>query len=374
MKPYTALLTALHGEPGLRPWLALLPEQLSLALDLDAHGDLARWQALVDALPGIAAAGVDFNADCLRIGAPGDTSPGQHIPCALINCGFAPPLPAGKPPRSGITKASGEGWGEGNQKNAIYDRAQYSAIEQALRQLHPWRKGPYCLHGIHIDTEWRSDWKWQRLAPHIAPLTGKLVLDVGCGNGYHCWRMLGAGARRVIGVDPTLLSVMQFQAIKHFAGDHPVDVLPLSFDAVPPDLNAFDSVFSMGVLYHLRSPIDHLLGLKGCLKAGGQLILETLIIDGGPGQILVPADRYAKMRNVWFIPSPPTLQGWLQRCGFRHVRLIDVTPTRTAEQRSTDWMRFHSLADFLDPGDPSRTAEGLPAPTRAIFLAEKPGG
>jgi tRNA (mo5U34)-methyltransferase len=124
------------------------------------------------------------------------------------------------------------------------------------------------------------------------------------------------------------------------------------------------------VLYHRRSPLDHLLDLKGCLRPGGELVLETLVIEGGAGQVLVPEDRYARMRNVWFIPSCPTLAGWLKRCGYRNVRLIDVAKTTPEEQRSTDWMRFQSLPDFLDPDHPELTVEGLPAPRRAIFLAE----
>ncbi len=58
----------------------------------------------------------------------------------------------------------------------------------------PWRKGPFSLYGVNIDTEWRSDWKWDRVLPHLSPLKGRLVLDVGCGGGYHMWRMLGEGA------------------------------------------------------------------------------------------------------------------------------------------------------------------------------------
>jgi tRNA (mo5U34)-methyltransferase len=84
---------------------------------------------------------------------------------------------------------------------------------------------------------------------------------------------------------------------------------------------------------------------------------------------LVPEGRYAKMRNVWFIPSTQTLGGWLRRAGFRDVRLIDCSLTNVAEQHATEWMRFESLVDFLDPEDPSRTLEGHPAPRRAIFLA-----
>jgi tRNA (mo5U34)-methyltransferase len=247
--------------------------------------------------------------------------------------------------------------------------AQQSQLEQQLRVLHPWRKGPYQLFGIHIDTEWRSNWKWDRLKNHIAPLTHRLVLDVGCGNGYHCWRMLGAGAKMVVGIDPTLLNVMQFQLIKKFYGIAPIHVLPLGIEAIPSNLHIFDTVFSMGVLYHRRSPIDHLLELKSCLQAGGELVLETLVIEGGLGELLLPEHRYAKMRNVWFLPSCETLMSWLKRCGFKNVRLVDVAVTTIDEQRSTDWMRFHSLQDFLQADNHALTCEGLPAPKRAIFIA-----
>ncbi len=45
--------------------------------------------------------------------------------------------------------------------------------------------------------------------------------------------------------------------------------------------------------------------------------------------------------------------------------------TSTDEQRSTQWMQFHSLAQFLDPQDPDKTIEGYPAPRRAIITANK---
>ncbi|MCP3866620.1 MAG: tRNA 5-methoxyuridine(34)/uridine 5-oxyacetic acid(34) synthase CmoB [Gammaproteobacteria bacterium] len=244
-------------------------------------------------------------------------------------------------------------------------------MEALLLKLHPWRKGPYDFHGVRIDCEWRSDWKWDRLVPHITPLENRIVLDVGCGNGYHCWRMVGAGAGLVIGIDPTQLYLAQFLAARHFLGNHwPVGLLPFGIEDLPRNLRAFDTLFSMGILYHRRSPMDHLLELKSCLRQGGELVLETLVIEGGNGKVLVPEGRYAKMRNVWFIPSPDALKGWLTRCGFHRVRVVDVSPTTTSEQRSTDWMRFESLADFLDPDDPTRTIEGYPAPRRAIFVAK----
>jgi tRNA (mo5U34)-methyltransferase len=241
-----------------------------------------------------------------------------------------------------------------------------------LQAFHPWRKGPYTLFGVEIDTEWRSDWKWERLLPHIQPLTGRKVLDVGCGNGYHGWRMRGAGADFVLGIEPFLLSVLQFQVMQRYLRDPQHHVIPIGIEDVPANLACFDSVFSMGVLYHRRSPLDHLLELKGCLRAGGELILETLIVDGDQETIFMPAGRYAKMRNVWFLPSIAAMTLWLQRCGFTEIACVDTNRTSREEQRATAWMHFESLADFLDPEDAVKTIEGHPAPLRAIFTATKP--
>lgn len=250
-------------------------------------------------------------------------------------------------------------------------QTQFAALENALRQLHPWRKGPYSIFGLDIDTEWRSDWKWDRLAGAIAPLSDRVVLDIGCGSSYHCWRMRGAGARFVLGIDPTLLFVMQYASLQHFIRDPSVQVLPLGIEDLPTEPACFDTVFSMGLLYHRRDPQEHLSRVMACLREGGQLVLETLVLDVQQEDILIPQDRYAQMRNVWAIPSVVTLIKWIRESGFSDVRCIDVSATSIREQRQTQWMQFKSLADFLDPADSSRTIEGYPAPVRAVCVATK---
>lgn len=244
-------------------------------------------------------------------------------------------------------------------------------ITQLLKNMMPWRKGPFHFYGIDIDTEWRSDWKWERLIHHIDNLEGKLVLDVGCNSGYHLWRMIGAGAKLAVGIDPMALYLCQFEAVRKLLGDDKrAHLLPLGIEELPK-LNAFDTVFSMGVLYHRRSPLDHLYQLKDQLVDGGQLILETLVIEGDLHQAFMPGERYAQMRNVYFIPSVPTMINWLHKCGFKDVRMVDISQTSLEEQRKTDWMTSDSLADFLDPNDLSKTIEGYPAPMRAVFIAQK---
>jgi len=249
---------------------------------------------------------------------------------------------------------------------------QIKRIDTLLRNLMPWRKGPFSLYGVDIDTEWRSDWKWERVLPHLSDLAGRTILDVGCGSGYHLWRMVGAGAHLAVGIDPTQLFLCQFEAVrKLLGGDQRAHLLPLGIEQLPA-LNAFDTVFSMGVLYHRRSPLEHLWQLKDQLVSEGELVLETLVVEGDERTVLIPGDRYAQMRNVYFIPSALALKNWLEKCGFVDVRIVDVCQTTTEEQRRTDWMITESLAEFLDPSDPSKTIEGYPAPLRAVLIAKKP--
>ncbi|MCL7744952.1 tRNA 5-methoxyuridine(34)/uridine 5-oxyacetic acid(34) synthase CmoB [Guyparkeria hydrothermalis] len=250
---------------------------------------------------------------------------------------------------------------------------ELSGLEDVLRELIPWRKGPYELFGVNIDTEWRSDLKWDRLVDQIQPLEGRRVLDIGSGNGYHLWRMLGAGADFALGVDPTWVFVAQFHAVAHLLGETRAGIVPTTLEQFP-QRPRFDTVFSMGVLYHRRDPFTHLGELKACLRPGGELVLETLVVEGDATTILTPADRYAGMRNVWFLPSPDAVIGWLRRMGFTAPELVDVSVTTAEEQHRTDWFGDRqSLADFLDPEDLSRTREGLPAPRRAIITARRPG-
>lgn len=311
------------AQNSLAPWLNVLPAQLASWREQEVHGLLASWERVLDKLP--ETAGPVELTDKMAISAPDGMIDGQK-----------------------------------------------RKVENLLRSYHPWRKGPYDIYDFHIDTEWRSDWKWDRLKTHLSPLKYRKVLDVGCGNGYHMWRSLGAGADFVVGIDPSSLFLVQFEAIRKLAGSpQNINLLPLGIEQLPA-LNAFDTVFSMGVLYHRRSPIDHLYQLKDQLVDGGELVLETLVVEGDAQTVLVPPGRYAKMNNVWALPSVAALGLWLEKCGFENVRCVDVSLTTTKEQRKTEWMTNESLAEFLDPNDQSLTIEGHPAPKRAVIIANKP--
>ncbi|MFC3193650.1 tRNA 5-methoxyuridine(34)/uridine 5-oxyacetic acid(34) synthase CmoB [Marinicella sediminis] len=245
---------------------------------------------------------------------------------------------------------------------------QQHNLEAGLRALHPWRKGPFKLAECFVDAEWRSDFKWNRLANALPDLNHKTVLDVGCGNGYYLMKMAALNPGLLLGIEPGLLHNVQFWSVEKYAntGAH---ILPLKIQDLPQHMACFDVVLSMGVLYHRKSPIAHIEHLRSLLPRGGTLILETLIIDGDEQTCLVPQGRYAQMRNVWFLPSVAMLTNWLAKLGMRHIEVIDVSLTTTAEQRSTDWMRFHSLPQFLT-ADEQHTVEGHPPPKRVLIRCQ----
>lgn len=317
LKPLQELIAA-------SPLEALLPFTSEEFLQQIRYGDFPRWRKLLSELPQIQSSSTAFGSK-VRIGSPSDSDP-----------------------------------------------EALARLREQLLEFIPWRKGPFELFGIDIMSEWQSDLKWDRLKNEISPLESRRVLDVGSGNGYYGFRMLEEGAKMVLGIDPHVAYVAQFWLLKHFAAQAPVFVLPLTLEQVPPSLNYFDTVFSMGVIYHRRSPIDHILELKSCLRPGGELVIESICVDGEAGYSLTPDKKYARMGNVWFVPSIPTLVQWLSRCGMEQISVIDESITTLDEQRRTAWMPFDSLADALDVNNPQLTIEGLPAPKRVVIKAIRP--
>jgi tRNA (mo5U34)-methyltransferase len=306
---------------GLASWHDRLRPLLQEKLAESAHGDLPKWRQVLASLPSASSCTAELTGPVVTVGP------------------------------------------------AKFGAAEHEHIRALLLELAPWRKGPFQVGDILIDAEWRSDRKWARLAHGISPLTNRMVLDVGCGNGYYALRMRGMGARLVVGIDPMLLYVAQFAAIRRFMPPHPVHVLPLRLLELAACGN-FDSIFSMGVLYHQRAPNEHLDALHRALKDGGELVLETLILPGELPGARTP-ERYARMRNVWLLPTLRLLLDWLEQAGFSDARTVDISATTSLEQRRTEWMTFESLAEALDPQCPNLTVEGWPAPRRALIVCRK---
>ena len=242
-------------------------------------------------------------------------------------------------------------------------------IKETALLMKPWRKGPFQINDLFIDSEWQSQIKYNLLEPHFN-LKDKIVGDIGCNNGYYLFRMLDHAPKKLIGFDPSAIYYSQFQFINHFLKSDIVYEL-LGVEHVEFYEHKFDVLFCLGVLYHRSDPVMMLKSLFKGLNKGGELILDTFMIDGEGEMCLTPKDRYSKIPNIYFVPTVPALINWCHRAGFAEVEVLETMVTQINEQRKTEWIETQSLEDFLDPNDETKTVEGYPAPKRVYIKAKK---
>ncbi len=239
----------------------------------------------------------------------------------------------------------------------------------SLKALMPWRKGPFRFDDLTIDAEWRSELKWDRLVRAGCDLRGALVCDVGCNNGYYMYRAAAAGAEWVFGVDPQALYGRQFAAMNALAPDPRLFFASLGESDLELVTGGFDRILLMGILYHHTDPIAVLRRCRRALAKGGCAVIETIVIPGEGSFAVFPEGRYAGARGFYFLPTLRCLLSWLRRAGYSKWDVGEVVRTDPDEQRATVWREGASLAEGLDPADPSRTVEGHPAPERVVILA-----
>jgi len=249
------------------------------------------------------------------------------------------------------------------------DTTATKQIEETARLMLPWRKGPFQINDLFIDSEWQSQIKYNLLEVHF-DLENKIVGDIGCNNGYYLFRMLSQKPQKLIGFDPSAIYYSQFQFINHFIKSDIVYEL-LGVEHVEYYEHKFDTLFCLGVLYHRSDPVAMLKSLFKGLNAGGELILDTFMIDGEEEMCLTPRDRYSKIPNIYFVPTVNALINWCKRAGFESVEVLETMVTEHNEQRKTQWIETQSLEDFLDPEDKTKTVEGYPAPKRVYIKAIK---
>jgi tRNA (mo5U34)-methyltransferase len=300
-----------------------LLEEKSLWVNQDKKGFL-RYRTPMQSVQHLRASSCDFSGDVIRIGTAADLLPHEH-----------------------------------------------QLVHSVLRGFMPWRKGPFSVFGIDIDAEWRSERKWNRIIPELPDLSGKIIADIGCNNGYYMFRMASKQPEFVLGFEPYVQHYYTFNTLNTFAGQKQLQVELLGIEHLNLFPECFDVVFCLGILYHRPSPIEALRDLHTALKPGACLIIESQAIPGADPVALFPLQTYAKVPGTWFVPTAPCLRNWLTRAGFHDVHFFCEHPMSSEEQRPTPWMTFESYEDFIDKHNPTRTIEGYPAPLRIFFKANK---
>ncbi len=244
-------------------------------------------------------------------------------------------------------------------------------VKSHLQTFIPWRKGPFSIFGVDVDSEWQSQRKWQRLVDFLPDMEGKVVADIGCSNGYYMFRMVPHKPKVVIGFEPSVQHYYCFKALNSMAGieNLHIDLLGVEHLSLFPE--CFDVLFLMGIIYHRSSPVECLRDIFSSLRTGGTLVLESQALPGESEIALFPEKTYAKVPGTYFVPTGNCLKNWLARAGFTDIDVFCQHPMSSIEQRRTNWMSFESYADFTDPADSSKTVEGYPAPDRVFIRARK---
>ena len=261
----------------------------------------------------------------------------------------------------------GEWFSIGKKEDLTQD--EYEVIVETAKKLIPWRKGPFKIFGLEIDSEWQSNIKYNLIRPHFN-LKDKVVADIGCNNGYYMFRMLEDKPKRLIGFDPSPLTLHQFEFVNEFVKSDIVYEM-LGVEHLEFYNHKFDFIFMLGVLYHRPDPVGTLKSLARGLNSKGEILIDTFMIDGDEEICLTPNKRYSKIPNIYFIPTIPALKNWLERAGFENIEVLATTVTTSEEQRKTEWSFDQSLEDFLDENDKTKTVEGYPAPKRVYIKARK---
>lgn len=253
----------------------------------------------------------------------------------------------------------------GDSSDSSFDSSDSrESLRDLLFALKPWRKGPFRIFDTLIDSEWNSAIKFNLIAPYLQ-VRDKSIADIGANNGYYAFRLIPLSPKSITIFEPSAQSYAQFCLLNAFIQSQ-IDFKLLGLEDLARVGAKFDCILCLGVLYHRTNPINCLKILKNALNKGGFAILDTLIIQDSREIVLSPR-IYAKMKNVYFIPSISAFQNWLNRAGFRDIELIATKKTTQNEQRKTAWSGGESLGDFLDKNDSNKTIEGHPAPIRAYF-------
>jgi tRNA (mo5U34)-methyltransferase len=244
-------------------------------------------------------------------------------------------------------------------------KEEQEQFHEAAWAMRPWRKGPFQLFDTFIDSEWRSNVKFD-LIKDAADLNDKVVADIGCNNGYYMFKMMNYQPKEIVGFDPSPLCKTQFDLFNNYI-KAPITYELLGVEHFADYDKKFDVAFCLGVLYHRSDPVAMLKSIKKGLNKDGVLVLDTFMIDGDADIVLTPKDRYAKIPNIYFVPTVSALINWCHRAGFEDMEVITITTTTAEEQRKTEWIPGESLETFLDPDDETLTVEGYPAPKRVYM-------
>ena len=117
----------------------------------------------------------------------------------------------------------------------------------------------------------------------LPDLTGKSVLDLGCGYGHNCFEFVQKGAEKVVGVD---ISEKMLAVAKAESTDEKITYLNMSMTDIEKLGEKFDLIYSSLAFHYVEDFDTFAKMMYNCLNDGGQLLFSqehpiiTATVDG----------------------------------------------------------------------------------------------
>ena len=154
---------------------------------------------------------------------------------------------------------------------------------------------PRSVEGLSAAGEWHE---LQKLLPDF---TGRRVLDVGCGFGWHCAYAAEQGAASVLGID---LSAKMLAVAGEKKRSPVIEYRRMAMEEIDFPSDSFDVVLSSLVFHYTPDFEGVCRRIHSCLAPGGDLIFsvehpiftaqgpQQWVEDGSGGHAHWPVDRY----------------------------------------------------------------------------------
>jgi tRNA (mo5U34)-methyltransferase len=216
-----------------------------------------------------------------------------------------------------------------------------SALNADIERLGPW------FHNLHLPDGRQTapghplgdfpSVKWRQIEPHLSTdLRGTRVLDIGCNAGFYSFELARRGAEvTALDIDRHYLRQARWAA-KQYGLEERIEFCEGSVYSLGRSASHYDTVWFLGVLYHLRHPLLALDILRNV--TGRQLVLQTMTSPGSshgrlPENIgledrrLMTRRGWPRMAFIehalehdptnWWAPNGPCVEAMVRAAGFR---------------------------------------------------------
>jgi len=175
---------------------------------------------------------------------------------------------------------------------------------------------------------------------HLEALTALLpaswkVADIGSGTGY-LLPVLAGRFERVIAVDPAGAMLEAARGRPELRDARNVEFREGSAEQLPLQAGEIDLVIASLVLHHVAEPAVALCEFRRVLRQGGRLLIIEQCEHGGD-------EFHERMGDYWRGFARPALQAWVEKAGFKDVRISSLTSAKPAGRQTGEIPGLYAL-------------------------------